>query len=168
MKKYGGNFGFKKERNKMKINKKFVCLFALLCTISSPIYAFNIGHINQKGYIEGYFFPKHNEYDPNQGVVFNQRYTARYGVDFYEQMRWSKINRLFAFLDAFTLFGDTLPQINYNYHAYPIVTIFKYGVGYDITNKFTIKITSSKHSALSSLYKGERLLWSGISLKYKW
>jgi len=88
------------------MNKKIITI-VLITSIISNAYAFNWGNIIQKGYVEGYFFPKHNEYDPNQGITFNQRYTARYGIDFYDQMRWSNINRLFVFFDSFTLFGDT-------------------------------------------------------------
>lgn len=118
------------------------------------------------GYIEGYFYPPHNEYDPSPGVEFSRRIVARYGLEAYTELR-SKKTDLFLFINPFILFGDTLPQTRYNYDADPIVIRVKYGAGYMITNGLSIRVTHSEWKDLGK-YAGERLIWSAVSLRYQW
>ena len=97
------------------------------------------------GYIEGFFFPPHNEYDPNPNVPFAIRPTARYGLDFETTLAYHNFPKVFGFLHSFSVFGDSHPQTSYNYRADPILMILTYGAGYKLTEHAQMRITTSRH-----------------------
>ena len=118
------------------------------------------------GYVEGFFYPKHNEYDPAAGVAFENRIVARYGLEVYTEVR-PKNSKVFVFAQPFFLFGDNLPQIRYNYDTDPIAVQIRYGIGYDAGKNISVRVTHSEWRDLGK-YAGERLLWSSVSVRYKW
>lgn len=122
--------------------------------------------IETSGYAEAFFYPPHNEYDPNPGIEFKDRIVARYGLEIYTEAK-HKDFPVYLFLHPFALFGDSRPQISYNYKANPIVIQIKYGAGYKIVKNLEVRITHSEWKDLGG-YKGERLVWNSISLRYKW
>ncbi|MDP2753622.1 MAG: hypothetical protein Q8P40_04445 [Nitrospirota bacterium] len=92
---------------------------------------------------------------------------ARYGLELYAETRHKDFSNFYLFVHPFMLFGDSRPQISYNYEADPIVIQIKYGAGYRIVENLEVRATHSRWKDLGG-YKGERLIWNSISLKYKW
>ncbi len=126
------------------------------------------GNIRTSGHVEGFFYPPHNEYDPNPGIPFEDRVVARYGLDIQAGVSHKTfLPKLFLFTHSFAAFGDSRPQIDYNYEADPIVLNLKYGAGYTVFNNVQFRITHSRHIDLGG-YSGERLLWNGVSVRYEW
>lgn len=119
------------------------------------------------GWVEWSFYPPHNEFDPNPGVIFSDRAVARYGFEAYIEVRPKDFNRLFLHSQPLVLFGDSRPQLDYNYSTKPLALNAKWGIGYCFfKNKdIQIKITHSEWMNLGG-YKGERLVWNAIQIRY--
>lgn len=115
-----------------------------------------LNRIITTGYIEAYFYPPHNEYDPNPGIEFKDRIVARYSLEIYTEAKYKNFP-IYLFLHPFVFFGDSRPQISYNYKADPIVVQLRYGAGYEIAKNLEIRITHSEWKNLGG-YKGERLV----------
>ena len=73
-----------------------------------------------KGWLEGSFYPDHNEYDPNPRIDFHERVVSRFGLEGSNEFRQNRFPDLLLFLNFFACFGDSRPQIDYNYRADPI------------------------------------------------
>lgn len=123
--------------------------------------------IDSDGYIEVHFFPEHNEYDPNPNVPFHDRVVSRYAIDFYIDIKVPHFKRLFFFANPFLLFGDSRPQLDYNYQFDPIAMNLVYGMGFKIYENLEIRATNSQWLDLGG-YLSERLVWSSVSVKYSW
>lgn len=119
------------------------------------------------GYVELFFYPPHNEFDPNPGLDFKDRPVSRYGLEIYFELRPKALESFFVFAEPRFYFGDSRPQIDYNYQAEPIVVNLRYGLGYDISSDpdIEIRLTHGKWIDLGN-YKGEGLQWNGISLRW--
>jgi len=149
--------------------KKLCLVLTLLSLTAVCVATVKIGPFINTGYITGYLFPSHNEYDPNQGIFpLADRAVARYGLDTYTSFALADYPRLFVYGDLLSLFGDTRPQTDYNYHATPIVGISTVGMGFKITQHFTAGLATSKHWKYSNNYKGESLMWSAVTLSVHW
>ena len=88
--------------------------------------------------LEFYFFPSHNEFDPNPGVNFENRVVSRYGLDYTVALE--KINNSPVYLAArfFLPFGDSRPQIDYNYKADPIACFLRLKCGYRVNQRLSL------------------------------
>ena len=150
--------------------KKLVALIFMLSCIAFEGYAqVKIGPFNDSGNVSFFFFPSHNEYDPNQGVFpFARRYVARYAVDMNTQFSLASFPKLYVSGDLLSLFGDTRPQTEYNYTATPIVGIYTLGVGYHLNHYIDTSLQTSMHKAYSSRYQGERLMWTAAVVDFHW
>jgi hypothetical protein len=151
------------------MSKKVIFLAAAILVFNSNIIfaETGVGPFITSGHVEAFYYPTHNEYDPNPMIPFKDRITARYGLDFESTLAFQKFPKIFGFVHSFSAFGDTRPQTSYNYRADPIVMILDAGAGYKITPHTQIRITTSRHIDLGK-YQGERLLWSGVSLRAEW
>lgn len=132
--------------------------------------AFDLGVVKNfktDGYIDAYFYPPHNEYDPNPGIEFKDRVVARYGVEIYTEIMHKVFPRLYLFAHPLVLFGDSRPQIDYNYKADPIAIQIQLGAGFTISENVDLRVTNNRWENLGG-YKGEYLYWTGISLRYSW
>ena len=127
-----------------------------------------VGPFVNSGYLQLYFFPPHNEFDPNPTIPFKDRVVARYGMRFNTELSLKSYQNAFVFLKSFSLFGDSRPQLDYNYRANPIVTILSYGGGFRFTPKAEVGIEGSRHIDLGGYVLNERLLWTGIYTKFSW
>jgi len=123
--------------------------------------------IMTNGYVESHFYPFHNEYDPNPGVAFQDRVVARYGLELNAEIRHKIFPKFFLFANPFVLFGNSRPQVSYNYETDPIVAQIKYGAGYKLTDNLDVRLTKSEWKDLGG-YQGEKLLWASFSLRYTW
>jgi hypothetical protein len=88
--------------------------------------------------LEFYFFPPHNEFDPNPGVNFENRVVARYGLDYTVALE--NINNSPVYLAArfFIPFGDSRPQLDYNYEADPIACFLRLKCGYRVNQRLSV------------------------------
>ena len=125
-----------------------------------------LDNITNTGYAEASLYPAHNEYDPNPKVEFKDRVVARYGLEIYTEIK-HKGFPIFLFAHPFLLMGDSRPQLDYNYKANPIVIQVRYGGGYRITENLDIRLTHNEWIDIGG-YKGERLVWNSLSVRYKW
>lgn len=152
---------------------KWISIFSLLVVVLFCFFkkteAFDLGlnKITTTGYTELYFYPPHNEYDPNPHIEFKDRVVARYGLELYTEIRQKDYPNFFLFAHPFMLFGDSRPQNSYNYKADPIVVQLRYGTGYEIAKNLEIRITHNEWKDLGG-YKSERLAWNSVSLRFKW
>lgn len=154
-------------------------ILTLLLFLATPIFAaesykketekknitLTSGKIKSSGYIEAFFYPPHNEYDSNQGIEFKDRIVARYGIEMYTEVRYKDF---FLFAHPFAVFGDSRPQIDYNYKADPIVAHFKFGGGYNLRKDLELRITGSKWKDLGGQVAKKQSYWNSISLRYAW
>jgi hypothetical protein len=87
--------------------------------------------------LEFYFFPSHNEFDPNPGIDFENRVVARYGLDYTVALE--RINNSPVYLAGrfFLPFGDSRPQTDYNYEANPIACFMLLKCGYRVNQRFS-------------------------------
>lgn len=141
-----------------------VVIFCFFCF--SQAGAGMLDKIISTGYTELSFYPPHNEYDPNPGIAFQDRVVARYGIELYTEIK-HKDFPIFLFAHPFVALGDSRPQLDYNYKADPIVVQIKYGAGCEIIKNLDLRISHSEWKDLGG-YKGERLVWNSLSLRYKW
>jgi hypothetical protein len=151
--------------------KKLAAAIAIsLMSLSGAAFAEkDLGPFITTGYIEGYLYPSHNEYDPNPTIPFEERIVARYGLDIYSTLALRKFPKLYIFGDLMSFFGDTHPQTNYNYSAKPIVGISTLGFGYKLTHHFDVGVATSMHYNYGGYQlKGEKLMWSAVTLKVHW
>jgi len=150
--------------------RKFLFGFVILAAMFSFVNPYAVqaeSLIKYEGYAQIHYYPAHNEFDPNPGVDFKDRVVSRYGSEFALNLRLARFPRLFVFGEAKTYFGDSRPQISYNHKVAPIVTNAIYGVGYELVkNKLEIRAAHGEWYGHGDGYKGERLLWSSIGLRY--
>ncbi len=118
-------------------------------------------------YLEAHFYPPHNEYDPYPFGLFSQRVVARYGVQFAKKVQVGTARRIFLFTEPLLLFGDSRPQISYNYSAKPIAVRLAYGVGLTIKHSLQARFTQGEWHSLGG-YKGQSQSWNALSLRYGW
>lgn len=152
-------------------NKKarFFALVTLLGISSMGLSDKNLGPFISSGYVEGYLYPSHNEYDPNPGIPFQERIVARYGLDMYSTLALQRLPRLYLFGDLISFFGDTHPQTDYNYSAKPIVGISTVGFGYALSHHCDVGIASSMHHNYGGYQlQNENLMWSAVTVKFHW
>jgi hypothetical protein len=162
----------------IKINKlntithKKIKLLLLIPFLTLPLSVYcdeNIGPFISSGYVEGYLYPSHNEYDPNPGIPFEERIVARYGLDVYSTLALQRMPRLYLFGDLISFFGDTHPQTDYNYSAKPIVGISTVGFGYALAHHVDVGVASSMHHNYGGYQlQHENLMWSAVTLKVHW
>jgi len=83
--------------------------------------------------LEFYFFPPHNEFDTNPGVLpFEDRVVSRYALDY--AITLDKINESPVYLACrfFLPLGNSRPQVDYNYEADPIACFLQLRCGYRV------------------------------------
>ncbi len=120
--------------------------------------------LKYRGFVEGSFFPPHNEYDPHPGVAFDRRVVARYMLS-GQLEAGVRGSRLFVFLEPVLLLGDGRPQQDYNYKADPIALNARWGIGYNVSERLQLRATHSEWVDAGN-YSGEKLVWNGFSLRY--
>jgi hypothetical protein len=125
------------------------------------------GRLVTSGYVEGFFYPPHNEYDPNPGVPHWLRITARYGLEAYGEFRDGRLPRLYLFAWPLALFGQTHPHYDYNYDADPIVAHVRSGVGYELSKHLDVRFTYSDWVDLGQ-YQASDDPWNSLSVRLKW
>jgi hypothetical protein len=118
-------------------------------------------------YAEVYFYPPHNEFDPSPTGPFSQRVVARYGVQFAKKVTVSAVRRLIVFTEPLLLFGDSRPQISYNYSARPLAVRLAYGAGLCVTPWLQLRFNQGEWRNLGG-YRGRTQFWNGLSLRYGW
>jgi len=120
-------------------------------------------------YIEAHFFPPHNEYDPfpSASVPFAQRVVARYGLQFAKKLSVGAMPGAFVFAEPLLLFGNSRPQVSYNYSAKPLAARLVYGVGIALKPSLQLRFAQGEWRNLGG-YTGPRQLWTGPSLRYAW
>jgi len=117
--------------------------------------------------MECYFFPPHNEYDPNPGVAFQDRVTARYAVDTHMRVKFRKHSDSGVFARCFLPLGDSHPQVDYNYRA-DLVSV-SWWVGFDLAVRrgLSWRVYYSSEEDLGGLEDGHRPLdYSAVMLAY--
>lgn len=157
-------------RNKRTLFSTLLGLFFLVCTaVASANLYFMDNNFVTSGHVQGLFFPTHNEFDPNPSIPFPQRVVARYGLDVNATIASTRfLPKLFAFIDTLSLFGDSRPQISYNYSAKPIVMILVAGLGYHVTKHFIVGMESARHIDMGGYVLGEPLVWSAVTAEVTW
>jgi hypothetical protein len=120
-------------------------------------------------YVEAHFFSPHNEYDPfpSASVPFAQRAVARYGVQFAKKLSFRTMRAAFVFAEPLLLFGNSRPQVSYNYSAKPLAAQLVYGAGFALKPSLQLRFAQGEWLNLGD-YKGPRQLWTGPSLRYAW
>jgi len=120
-------------------------------------------------YVEAHFFPPHNEYDPfpSATIPFAQRVVARYGLQFAQKLSLRAIRGAFVFTEPLLLFGNSRPQISYNYSAKPLAAQLVYGVGFALKPSLQLRFAQGEWRNLGG-YAGPRRSWTGPSLRYAW
>ena len=117
---------------------------------------------------ELYFFPPHNEYDPNPGVPFENRITARYAMDARLTFRLNSFPRTSFFARAFLCMGDTRPQNDYNYKADPISLYWETGMESPGWNGFRARILYASEHDVGGLSEEHRPLdYSAATLQWR-
>jgi hypothetical protein len=117
-------------------------------------------------FLEIYFYPPHNEYDPSPEGPFSQRRVARYGVQFSKRLSIGR-TRGFVFTEPLLLFGNSRPQIYYSYSAKPLAAQVVYGVGFALTRSAQVRLSKGEWRDLGG-YNGPSRSWTGLSLRYGW
>ena len=120
-----------------------------------------------KGWLEGSFYPDHNEYDPNPRTRFDERVVSRYGLEGSNEFRQSRFPDLLLFFNFFACFGDSRPQIDYNYRADPIGVEVNFGLGWLVgkSRQFQIRLAHDRWIDLGGM-KLDRVAWTG--LQFRW
>jgi hypothetical protein len=118
-------------------------------------------------YVEVHLYPPHNEYDPNPVGPFAQRAVARYGLQFAKRAFVTRSQKFLLFAELLLLFGDSRPQISYNYSAKPLAARLTYGAGFAIRSSWQLRFTQGEWRSLGG-YRGWSQSWNGISLRYRW
>jgi hypothetical protein len=101
-------------------------------------------------------------------MPFPNRPVARYGLDFYATLALAKFPRLYAYGDLQSYFGNSHPQTDYNYSAKPIVGIPTVGMAFKLNHHFDLGVATSTHVNYGGYTRGERLMWSAVTLKVHW
>jgi len=120
-----------------------------------------------ENYMEFHFYPPHNEYDPYPVGPFSQRVVARYGVRFAKKIAIPTLRRLFLFTEPLFLFGNSRPQISYNYSAKPLAARLEYGAGFTFKRSLQFRLTFGEWHYLGG-YNRQTQSWNGLSLRYGW
>jgi hypothetical protein len=120
-----------------------------------------------KGWLEGSFYPDHNEYDPNPRIEFQERVVSRYGLEGSNLFVHSAVLELVFFFNFFACFGDSRPQSDYNYRADPIGLEINFGLGWAFgpNRDFQIRLTHDRWVDLGGM-KVDRVAWTG--LQFRW
>lgn len=149
--------------------KKYIFVFfaVLLFGLVSPTHA-DILDWQVNGWVEGSLYPPHNEFDPNPGVEFENRVTARYSLEASVEARPKDFPRIILFANPRMYFGDSRPQTDYNWRATAIVANGKYGVGYQLFWKpdIQVRIAHGRWIGLGDGYKGETLQWNAVQVRW--
>jgi len=124
--------------------------------------------VHAKGYVEGAFYPPHNEFDPSPGVPFPDRPTARWGLRTEFELNLVKLPNFLLWGDARFYFGDTRPQTDYNYSFKGLAANLSGGFGYRIIQKPDIQIRygTGRWVDLGGLVWGDRLPWSALQVRW--
>lgn len=125
--------------------------------------------VHAKGFLEGSFYPPHNEFDPNPGVPFPDRPTARWGLRTDFEVNLVKVlPDLLVWGDFRFYFGDTRPQTDYNYSFKGLAANLSGGFGYRITRKpdLQIRYGTGKWFDLGGLVYADRLPWSALQVRW--
>jgi hypothetical protein len=124
--------------------------------------------VHAKGFLEGSFYPPHNEFDPSPGVPFPLRPTARYGLRSDFELNLVKIPNLLVWADFRFYFGDTRPQTHYSYSAKGLAANLAGGFGYRLTASpdLQIRYATGKWFDLGGLVWADRLPWSALQVRW--
>ena len=148
-----------------------VCLALLVACIAGPCAAtsaqvFDVLHA--KGFLEGSFYPPHNEFDPNPGIPFAQRPTARYGLRTDLELNLVRLPRFLVWADLRFYFGDSRPQTDYNYNAKGLAANLAGGFGYRLTTSpdLQIRYATGRWFDLGGLVYADRLPWSAVQVRW--
>ncbi len=144
--------------------KQMVLALFLVCAASSV--SAGVFDWQVKGFLEGSFYPPHNEFDPNPGIAFPDRVVARYGFEFYCEIHPKDAPRLFVFMNPRVYFGDSRPQTSYNYQGDPIVANQVYGVGYVVGHHTEVRLTHGEWKNLGGYKLREKLGWNAVQVRY--
>ena len=151
--------------------KRNIILFSLACIVLFGfISSANAGILDWEasGYVEGSLYPPHNEYDPSPGVEFKDRVVARYSLEASIELRPKDFPRLILFAAPRIFFGNSRPQHSYNWDTTPIVLNENYGIGYQVVKEpdIQVRIAHGEWRGLGNDYKGERLVWSALQIRW--
>jgi len=120
-----------------------------------------------KGWVQGSLYPPHNEFDPHPMIDFSDRTVARYGLEMNLQIGPKDFSRFFFFVNPTFLFGDSRPQLDYNYSIAPIVVNAQYGLGFIVSREHNIEVRIAQGKWIDlGEYKGEKLLWNAIQVRW--
>lgn len=87
--------------------------------------------------LEFYYFPPHNEFDPNPGIPFANRVVARYGLDYTVALENINDSPIYLAGRFFLPLGDSRPQIDYNHRADPIACFLRVRCGYRVDERLS-------------------------------
>jgi hypothetical protein len=124
--------------------------------------------IHARGFLEGSFYPPHNEFDPSPGVPFPLRPTARYGLRSDFELNLVKVPNFLVFADLRFYFGDTRPQTHYSYSTKGLAANLVGGFGYRLASSpdLQIRYATGKWVDLGGLVWGDRLPWSALQVRW--
>ena len=124
--------------------------------------------VHAKGYVEGAFYPPHNEFDPSPGVPFAERPTARWGMRTEFELNLVKLPNFLLWGDGRFYFGDNRPQTDYNYSVKGLAANLSGGFGYRILQKpdLQIRYGTGRWFDLGGLVWGDRLPWSALQVRW--
>jgi hypothetical protein len=144
----------------------WIVLLPPLC--APPVLSQVFDVIHAKGYLEGSFYPPHNEFDPSPGVPFPDRPTARWGLRTEFELNLVKLPNFLLWGDMRFYFGDSRPQTDYNYSVKGLAANLSGGFGYRITQKpdLQIRYGTGKWFDLGGLVWGDRLPWSALQVRW--
>ncbi len=116
--------------------------------------------------LEFYYFPPHNEFDPNPGIPFEDRVVARYALDYTVALENIYDSPIYLAGRFFFPLGDSRPQISYNHRAEPIACFLRVRCGYRVNKAFSFYAEYGDGIDLggmrSSRELGETLSFGGV------
>jgi hypothetical protein len=124
--------------------------------------------VHARGFLEGSFYPPHNEFDPSPGVPFALRPTARYGLRSDFELNLVKLPSFLIWADFRFYFGDTRPKTHYSYSAKGLAADLVGGFAYRVTASpdLQIRYATGKWFDLGGLVWGDRLPWSALQVRW--
>ncbi len=105
---------------------------------------------------EFYVFPPHNEYDPNPGIDFADRVTARYAIDLRLLAAWKQHPQATLVARVFLPLGDSRPQIAYNWKADFISVFWQAGLRYQLPWRLDAEVGYAAEEDAGGLAAGGR------------
>ncbi len=105
---------------------------------------------------EFYIFPPYNEYDPNPGIDFPDRITARYAIDTQILIEGPQDSHLSLIGRLFMPLGDSRPQKDYNWKTDLISIWWQLGIRYKIHKYWFSELGYSSEEDAGGLVETDR------------